>query len=444
MCKSANEPGGPYRCPGDMQKNLDTARQQLVDASHEEMVAEGALEYALDQQEQADNADDGDALDEMQEQLQDDADEVEGTEDFGTAKDKADKITSETGWITAVEQVSTYDPDNDADGERQYDSHEHRVLVFRDEDELREHMEGRYDADQWDTDRDGDGKRRGTAYGLNSTDQDLSTGAMEDRTLHVVEPEDGQQRSTPTRSGASDDVQAQRDQAKHKVDAERAHLERAQAATAVARKKVDKAQRDLDATPRQLGELQAEYDACEASGDRTTATHLVERIGAAQKRIDSDERERREAAAARGESPRPVYSYTGMGTYDDEPGMSDMNNLASSSQVSGVVREERDGDAVKSRQVTLTRSDDQGQRHSVKFPYDGPGTPTTGQALESELQNASRVEASNGGYEAWASSGEPSDRAEFNRHRARAEHLKEFLGNEAYQQQMGERVAGRV
>ena len=32
MCKSANERGGPYRCPGDMQKNLATAMDQYSDA----------------------------------------------------------------------------------------------------------------------------------------------------------------------------------------------------------------------------------------------------------------------------------------------------------------------------------------------------------------------------------------------------------------------------
>lgn len=46
MCKGKDEPGGPYRCPGDMQKNLDRATAKLGRATQARNEAETQISSA--------------------------------------------------------------------------------------------------------------------------------------------------------------------------------------------------------------------------------------------------------------------------------------------------------------------------------------------------------------------------------------------------------------
>lgn len=389
MCKSENEKGGPYRCPGDMQRNLDSAQNAYGKAvegvSQAEVEAENAQITLESEQEDS-------AQERMKERLTDQADDCDGT------YEDADRISNEVagkGWVSAVEQTQTFNPENDYEGERQYDSEQYEVKVFESQAELDEYMEDRFETS--------DGE---VAYGLDQNTVDYATGETEEQALFIKQPQGEQQidsdisKEATQRIGKAEknlaSAQAKQAQAKQKVSD--------------ARQKVREAQKDYDATPRGIGELNAQAEQARASGDEVTADDLESRVATAEKRVNEEESVRRDVAAQQGVD-RDYYNYQAMGAQESSEEFENSSAVVKDAGVSGVSRVYEPGtnqnwtDATR-HNVTMTRVDEDGKRQNLSANYymgshhDG-NTPSCSEVLGTMGDDAASVENSGGDFEEW-------------------------------------------
>lgn len=446
MCKSPDEPGGPYRCPGDMQKNLDRAQSNLEQAQVGVAEADNAVEDAQYAREALDEVDSPE--DKTQEALQDRADsECDGS--FESA-DKVAKDVADQGYYGVVEQSQNYNPENDYEGSRQFDSEECEVKVFGSQEELDEYLN--------DNGFDTHHTENGVYYGLDDRDVDFSTGEMETKTAFVTEP-NGEKQVDP-------DAQREYDKAAKKADRDLANArkqqEAAQAKVRDARAKSAHAREQYEATPRGMGELQRDIDNAKRSGDDKTADYLQERLDKATATVNDEERERRDNAAQRGQD-REYYNHAAMSTVSTgqhRPSEGDPEyNAEAVVQEAGITGSTRVydrnndggsmGDMTKHK-VTLTRTDEEGKRHEATFNYYtgsgwGKTPPSCSDVVSAVSSDSAGVDNAGGDFDTWASEyGMPTDKHEdpegyrdakrtFKASQENAERMEKFLGSERFE-----------
>ncbi|MDN5805353.1 MAG: hypothetical protein L0H26_12335, partial [Microlunatus sp.] len=168
--------------------------------------------------------------------------------------------------------------------------------------------------------------------------------------------------------------------------------------------------RDYEATPRGAGELRAEADKADRSGNTTAARALTERLAVAEDRLRQESLAREENAEQRGEKTRftPVRAMpTTIDDNDRGEAVAVLARLADADGVSGSVRSTHDGPR-SAHEVTLSRTDDDGTHHEVRFTYEdhrtGPHSPppSVGSALSVLTDQSSQHAASHGNFERWA------------------------------------------
>lgn len=442
MCKGPDEKGGPYRCPGDMAKGVEKAQKKHSRASQELTDAVDVAERADIQVEALKDEDSAQAR--MQERQEERAADCDGT--YEDADSIAKEINSK-GFLCAIEETSTYDPDNDYEGTRVYDDQFYEVKVFESEQELSEYTNGRYEAS------DGD-----TAYGLDDRTKDHSTGEMESQSLFIRRPE-GEAQVDPDISK------------KHGREYSRAEADRARAARAVQGKRMGvvaakhdlaHAQAEYDATPRGAGQLRREADSARRDGDTVTADHLESRLDQAETRVNADERDRRDNAERHGQV-RGEYTFQPMSTGEisdsGSPWVSDEDRTTSLVQEDGIsgcartafqIQSDRHGWSHHSHEVTLTRVDGEGKVREVTLPYRaGIGSdgrpPSVSSVMHSHATSAASYDSAEGDYDNWRAEmgyeGEHEDpdayregKKTFTNGQKTIQRLEKFIGSERFEQ----------
>lgn len=320
MCKGSNEPGGPYRCSGDMYKALRQAMDKAVDARVAADQTEARMEACEARYDAL--AEDNPAV----ERLEDLADTADGT--FEDSTRVAEEITRAGGYAV-VEETKTYDPDSMVDGQVEYDDESYEVKVFANEADLDEYMENRYSTE---------GTNGDVAYGLDAY-EDPASGQREEQTLFIHRPptttlqpsevrvgdevyENGQWSRVESVGTLGDRTKIEyssgdtaymsstgtmharptpRDEehegrvatAKAQFFEARTEHRRSQTTLRNKRAALSDAQANYDATPRGIGELQLAADQARAHGDRALADNYEARIQVASDHIQQEEGQRR-------------------------------------------------------------------------------------------------------------------------------------------------------
>ncbi len=344
MCKSDTEPGGPYRCPGDMRSALSRASAAVTDAVNAEHRATNQHARCLDTLM---------ALEEQRDALE-------------------DQVTRELDEdpLPAGHPQALYSADGEiytADDLRNHLANTGRIAAHERTAPLDEVLAAHPEIDA--------SYAGGTAQARH---------AVEERLANVT-----------AATAAAEAAEGRT----------RADLDKATAATERAHERARQAQDDYDATTRGVALLRAQRDSAATAGDRAHAERLTARLQAAQARMDGESRQRAANDTRRRGAPvQPAY-YRAMGQSDDATRAAHQVALSDGSTLAGCAKTSADGPGRWRHDVTLTRYPKTGNGVEATVPYfssgPGPHEPSIGEVVAYHARREADYEACDGDFKTW-------------------------------------------
>lgn len=363
MCKSASQPGGPYRCSGDMERRLTGARSAYSEAQKDYLAAGediASANMAMTRESMA-----------MARQV----------ESPTAPYVREGKVASASEHIEAMVKAGELSP----------------------------------------AARDMNPSQAFEQYGdVNALDSDDPTVPQFDRESANEDYKAADQRWS--------EANAKRNQALADRDSSYAR-------TQAASKDVIAAQANYDATPRGLGELQAEADKADRAPvskfDAATAQRererLQQRIDSAQATMSSEAETRFANDTARGGEPKR-FTYQPLSTNPPSGGSGGAGNLAADDGITGCAKvyAPPSGSSEVPCKVTLTRRASDGKAVEATFSStvnaSQAGSLSTGTVLGGLSERARQVDAAGNDFETWrAQQGHPSREESISGHTAARE-----------------------